>query len=76
MSPFKSCYSFDGKLNHIGDSNSAHPFGGLAKYKKYLITIGWLTIISQHTFAVINLQFAVIDLQFAVISLLFAVISL
>ena len=40
MSPFKSCYSFDGKLNHIGDSNSVHPFGGLAKYKKYLITIG------------------------------------
>ena len=38
----KSCYSFDGKLTKIGDSNTDHWFGGLAKYKNYLVTVGGL----------------------------------
>ena len=36
----ESCYSFDGKINYIGDSNSRHFIGGLAKYKKNLVTYG------------------------------------
>ncbi len=30
----KSCYLFDGKLIHIGESNFEHNRAGLAKYKK------------------------------------------
>ena len=36
----KSCYSFDGKIKHIVDSNSPRWMGLLAKYKKNLITVG------------------------------------
>ena len=36
----ESCYSFDGKINYVGDSNSRHFYGGLAKYKKHLVTYG------------------------------------
>ena len=36
----KSCYSFDGQLIHIGDSNNDHLFGGLAKYNESLLTVG------------------------------------
>ena len=36
----KSCYSFDGKLNDIGNSNYEHHFGGLAIYKRNLLTVG------------------------------------
>ena len=36
----KSCYSFDQKLDDIGDSNFRHWRGGLIKYKRYLITVG------------------------------------
>ena len=36
----RSCYSFDGKLNHIGDSNFGHWYGGLTKYKQTLLTAG------------------------------------
>ena len=36
----KSCYSFDGKLTHIGDSNYKHYYGGLAKYKGSLLIVG------------------------------------
>ena len=36
----ESCYSFDGKINYIGDSNSRHFLGGLARYKKNLVTYG------------------------------------
>ena len=36
----KSCFSFDGKLTHIGNSNYDHHYGGLKKYKRYLLTIG------------------------------------
>ena len=39
-----SCYSFDGKLTYIGDSNYAHNCGGLVKYKRNLFTVGgWYT---------------------------------
>ena len=34
----KSCYSFDGTLNDIGDSNFNHLTGGLTKYKRKLLT--------------------------------------
>ena len=36
----KSCYSFDGKLYYIGDSNYGHMRGGLTKYKEGLLTVG------------------------------------
>ena len=36
----KSCYSFDGQLNYIGDSNYEHFDGGLTKYKGSLLTVG------------------------------------
>ena len=36
----KSCFSFDGKMNYIGNSNITHELGGLAKYKKNLVTVG------------------------------------
>ena len=36
----KSCYSYDGKLNYIGDSNFGHNGDGLAKYRGKLITVG------------------------------------
>ena len=36
----KSCYSFNGKLTHIDDSNYKHYYGGLAKYKGSLLTVG------------------------------------
>ena len=36
----KSCYSFDGKLDYIGDSNYGHGGDGLTKYKEGLLTIG------------------------------------
>ena len=36
----KSCYSFDGKLTHIGDSNYNHYVGGLVRYKSNLLTVG------------------------------------
>ena len=36
----KSCYSFDDKLNDIGNSNYEHHLGGLAKYKRNLLTVG------------------------------------
>ena len=36
----KSCYSFDGTLNYIGDSNHKHQLGGLTKYKEGLLTVG------------------------------------
>ena len=38
----KSCYSFDGQLTYIGDSNHEHYMGGLAKYKTNLLTVGGL----------------------------------
>ena len=38
----KSCYSFDGELTKIGDSNAGHWFGGLANYKNHLVTVGGL----------------------------------
>ena len=38
--PYKFCYSFDGKLNYIGDSNYKHVGSGLAKYKEGLLTVG------------------------------------
>ena len=37
---YKSCYSFDGELNYIDESNSVHYLGGLAKYRNNLITVG------------------------------------
>ena len=36
----KSCYSFDGKLTHICDSNLKHYPGGLVRYKSNLLTVG------------------------------------
>ena len=36
----KSCYSFDGKLDYIGDSNYGHGGDGLTKYKEGLLTVG------------------------------------
>ena len=36
----QSCYSFDGKINYIGDSNDSHRFGGLTKYRGNLLTAG------------------------------------
>ena len=38
--PNKSCYSFDGKLTFIGDSNYGHLRGGLNKYNGDLLTVG------------------------------------
>ena len=35
----KSCYSFDGKLTHIGDSNYEHNRRGLTKYNGSLVKI-------------------------------------
>ena len=35
----RSCYSFNGKLNYIGDSNYDHALG-LARYKSNLLTLG------------------------------------
>ena len=37
---WKSCYSFDEKINYIGKSNAGHHEGGLAKYKNNLIAVG------------------------------------
>ena len=36
----KSCFSYDGKLTHIGDSNYEHYRGGLTKYNGSLVTVG------------------------------------
>ena len=36
----KSCYSFDGELTYIGESNYAHFCGGLTKYKTNLLNVG------------------------------------
>ena len=36
----KSCYSFDGQLTHIGDSNYEHYQSGLTKYHESLLTVG------------------------------------
>ena len=36
----KSCFSFDGKLAYISDSNYEHYIGGLTKYKEGLLTVG------------------------------------
>ena len=36
----KSCYSFDGELTYIGDSNYHHSRGGLTKYKTNLLAVG------------------------------------
>ena len=36
----QSCYSFDGTIKYIGDSNYFHHNGGLTKYKRNLITVG------------------------------------
>ena len=36
----KSCYSFDAKLTHIGDSSFDHLRGGLTRYKNNLLTVG------------------------------------
>ena len=36
----KSCYSFNGELTHIGDSNYGHNYGGLTKYNGNLLTVG------------------------------------
>ena len=36
----KSCYSFDGELAYIGDSNFDHSLAGLAIYNSYLLTVG------------------------------------
>ena len=36
----KSCYSFDGELNYIGDSNYNHCIGRLTNYKEGLLTVG------------------------------------
>ena len=35
-----SCYSFDGELSDIADSNHEHVFGKLTKYKKSFMTVG------------------------------------
>ena len=35
-----SCFSYDGELNSIANSNSTHWQAGLAKYKNKLITVG------------------------------------
>ena len=35
-----SCFSFDGEINHIGDSNYDHHEGGLTRYNNNLITVG------------------------------------
>ena len=39
----KSCYSFDGKLNYIGNSNFKHYRGGLTKYNGNPLTVGGLS---------------------------------
>ena len=36
----KSCYSFDGELTYIADSNYEHVFGKLTKYKESYMTLG------------------------------------
>ena len=36
----KSCYSYDGKIKHLGDSNFYHNRGGLTKYRSNLLTVG------------------------------------
>ena len=36
----KSCFSFDGQLTHIGDSNYKHYIGGMTKYHESLLTVG------------------------------------
>ena len=36
----KSCFSFDGQLTHIGDSNHRHYRGGLTKYNGSLLSVG------------------------------------
>ena len=36
----KSCYSFNGELTNIGDSNYGHIYGGLTKYNENLLTVG------------------------------------
>ena len=51
---YKSCYSFDGKLNYIGDSNYKHVGNGLAKYKEGLLTVGdsdWSVVGQELKFA-------------------------
>ena len=45
----KSCYSFDGKLTYMNDSNNAHLFGKLAKYSGNLLTVGGATSSHQKT---------------------------
>ena len=35
----RSCYSFDGDLHYIGDSNYTHRSGGLAKYRGNLLSV-------------------------------------
>ena len=36
----KSCYSFDGQLTFLNDSNFEHYYGGLTKYNGSLLTVG------------------------------------
>ena len=50
----KSCYLYDGKMTHISDSNYDHPFGGLTRYKKGLITVGGGFFNRKETSAFVN----------------------
>ena len=46
----KSCYTFDGKTNYIGDTNYVHYRGGLTNYKEKLIVVGGVTtFINDHS---------------------------
>ena len=44
----KSCYSFNGKLTYIGDSNYGHNNGGLTKYNGNLLTSGGASYAYRH----------------------------
>ena len=40
LSHGESCYSYDGKMTYIGDSNYSHYLGGLTRYRGSLFTVG------------------------------------